>query len=139
MRIKSDNEPWPESTSQNDPRVTVFGRILRRVALDELPQVINLWKGDISLVGPRALPVQMHEGYVKEEPQFVKRLEVRPGLTGLAQICLPRHCKARKRLRHDLLYIYKATLCLDLKLILISVWLTLTGNWGTGPRERQEE
>jgi lipopolysaccharide/colanic/teichoic acid biosynthesis glycosyltransferase len=139
MRAKMDNEIWPESTIQDDPRITRVGRLLRRTALDELPQVINLWKGDISFVGPRALPVRMHEEYIKEDPHFVRRLQVRPGLTGPAQIYLPRHCDAEKRLKYDLLYIREASPRLDLKLIMISIWLTLTGMWGAGPREPEKE
>ena len=111
-----------------------LGRFLRRTALDEIPQMINLWRGDISFVGPRGLPLKMHEGYVRKEPRFTQRLVVKPGLTGLAQLNLPRHCDARKRLRYDLLYIEKAGLWLDLKTIVISFWLTHTGGWGTGPR-----
>ena len=131
-------EEWSGFTLQDDPRITRVGRMLRATALDELPQVINLWKGDISLVGPRALPSYMHEGYLKEEPRFVKRLEVRPGLTGLAQIYLARHCSARKRLRYDLVYIRKANLRLDVKLIALSAMLTFAGQWGKGRREADQ-
>ena len=79
-------------TSDTDQRITKVGKILRRTALDELPQIINILKGDMSFVGPRALPPEMHEescGIVKE---FGKRLSVLPGLTGVAQIYLSRHC-----------------------------------------------
>jgi lipopolysaccharide/colanic/teichoic acid biosynthesis glycosyltransferase len=138
MQVKRDGESWSGQTAKDDPRITRVGRFLRSTALDELPQMINLWKGDISFVGPRALPVYMHEDYVKEEPRFVLRLQVKPGLTGLAQTHLARHCSARKRLRYDLLYIRKASPGLDLQLIIISVWLTLTGRWGKGPRQSQE-
>ncbi len=126
--------PW---TTEGDSRLTRVGKVLRRTALDELPQIVNLWRGDISFVGPRTLPIPMHEGYVAEEPAFGQRLQVRPGLTGLAQLSLPRHCSARMRLRYDLLYVRNSNLCLDLKLIVVSVWLTLTGRWGTGMRAPQ--
>lgn len=111
------------------------GGLLRRTALDELPQVINLLKGGISFVGPRALPPDMHEGYVNEDPDFPLRLQIRPGLTGMSQIKSPRHCGARERLNYDLLYIQKSGPYLDVKLIIISVWLTLAGKWGAGSRE----
>ena len=124
----------PIWTSAVDPRVTRVGEVLRRTALDEIPQLINIWQGDMSFVGPRALPIEMHEGYVKEEPNFMHRLAVRPGLTGPAAISLPRHCSAALRLRGDLYYVENASLSLDVKLILQSVWLTLTGRWGSGPR-----
>ena len=96
--------------------------------------MINLWKGDISFVGPRALPVAMHQDYVKDEPDFVLRLAVRPGLTGLAQIELARHASARERLHYDSRYIRSASLFLDVRLVLLSVVYTLTGRWGTGRR-----
>lgn len=135
MRVQQDREEWIEFTSTDDPRITKVGRLLRRTALDELPQVINLWKGDISFVGPRALPTDMHASYANEDSDFPLRLQIRPGLTGLSQIKSPRHCSARERLNYDLLYIEHASLYLDVKLIIISVWLTLTGKWGAGPRE----
>ena len=135
MRVKEGLEEWSGFTMGNDPRVTRIGRFLRRTALDELPQVINLWKGDISFVGPRALPPDMHESYVNENPDFPLRLHIRPGLTGLSQMKLPRHSSAQERLTYDLLYIHQASPYLDVKLIMSSVWLTLTGQWGTGPRE----
>ena len=137
MKVKGAEE-WSGYTLQDDPRITRVGRVLRATALDELPQIINLWKGDISLAGPRALPPYMHHDYLKEEPCFVRRLQVRPGLTGLAQIHLARHCSARKRLRYDLAYIRKANLWLDVKLIAISALVTFTGQWGKGPREAEQ-
>ena len=135
MYVRRAGEDWSGHTTTNDPRITRVGRLLRRTALDELPQIINLWRGDISFVGPRALPLDMHEGYVNEEPDFPLRLQVRPGLTGMSQINLPRRCSVRERLTFDLLYIHEASPYLDVKLIISSVWLTLTGQWGTGTRE----
>ena len=139
MQVQKDESGWSEQTEADDARITRVGRFVRRTALDELPQVINLWRGDISFVGPRALPTLMHLGYVEDEPRFVERLAVRPGLTGLAQIYLPRHCAARKRLSLDLLYLRKKGLFLDLRLIAFSIWVTLTGEWGNGPRSPSRE
>ena len=125
-------------TSVADPRVTAVGGVLRRTALDELPQLVNIWRGDMSFVGPRALFIEEHESYVAEEPDFILRLAVRPGLTGPAAINLPRHCPAAVRLQGDLYYIQNASLWLDVKLILQSVGLTLAGRWGSGPRRATE-
>ena len=125
-------------TSAVDPLVTRVGRFLRRTALDEVPQMVNIWRGEMSWVGPRALPIDMHEGYVVDEPEFVRRLAVRPGLTGPAAVNLPRHCSAQMRLQEDLYYVEHASLWLDVKLIVQSVWLTLTGRWGSGPRRAEE-
>lgn len=139
MRVAKDDESWSEHTETYDSRVTRVGRLLRRTALDELPQMINLWKGDISFVGPRALPVAMFEDDLKEEPNFNQRLQVRPGLTGLAQVSLPRHCTPPLRLKYDTEYIRTHGLLMDIKLILLSVWLTLTGGWGAGHRQIEDD
>lgn len=139
MRVQGAADDWPEFTAKHDLRITLIGRMLRRLALDELPQIINMWKGDISFVGPRPLPTDMHESYVKEDPDFAKRLVVRPGLTGLAQTRLRRHARARDRSRYDRLYIRRAGMWLDLRLISLSVWLTLCGQWGKGRREFKQQ
>ena len=137
MQMPKEGEEWSGDTKADDPRVTRVGRVLRRIAMDELPQVINLWRGDISFVGPRALPPAMHAEYVEEDPTFVDRLVVRPGLTGLAQLRVARHAPARQRLRYDRLYIRRANFFLDIRVILLSVGYTLTGKWGTGRRAAQ--
>ena len=134
MRRRSSDETWLGFTTDDDIRLTRVGRVLRRLALDELPQVINLWKGDMSFVGPRPLPTEMHDEYTQENPDFVERLRVTPGLTGLSQIHLPRHVDASTRLQYDLIYVRKSNLFLDLKLIIQSIWFTLTGRWGRGLR-----
>lgn len=137
MTVGAD-QVGPLWTGALDPRVTKVGKLLRKTALDEMPQTVNIWRGDMSFVGPRALPIEMHQGYVAEEPDFVRRLGVRPGLTGPAAINLPRHCSAAERLSRDLHYIENMSLWLDVQLILQSVWLTLTGRWGSGPRRANE-
>ena len=125
-------------TGASDPRVTKVGRFLRRTALDEVPQVINILRGDIGLVGPRALPVEMHDQAAKEEPTFSDRLRVRPGGTGLALLNGPRHCSPRRRLRYDLFYIEKASFWLDVRILILTAWLALTGRWGAGFRRPEE-
>ena len=128
----------PGWTSDDDQRVTRVGRVIRHTALDELPQVVSIWKGDMSFVGPRPLTIDMHDEYTQEEPRFPRRLKGRPGLTGLAQINLPRHCSAERRLHYDLEYFERASLWLDIRLILISGWLTISGGWGQGKRRLDE-
>ena len=125
-------------TLDGDSRVTRVGRVLRRTALDELPQVINILRGEMSFVGPRALPVGMHEYETSVEPRFPERLQVTPGLTGLAQMYLPRHCAARRRLRYDLLYIERAGLWLDVRLMLLAAFKTLTASWGQGQQRMDQ-
>jgi lipopolysaccharide/colanic/teichoic acid biosynthesis glycosyltransferase/glycosyltransferase involved in cell wall biosynthesis len=122
--------------TENDPRITPVGRILRATALDELPQLLNIWKGEMSFVGPRALPINERQGReadadVPDEkiPGFHERLQVRPGLTGIAQIFAPRDVPRRHKFRYDLLYIRRQSFLLDLRLILLSFWITFRGAW----------
>lgn len=126
-------------TMDQDPRITKVGRLLRRTALDELPQVINILRGDMSFVGPRALPIEMHEEAIRFEPRFPQRLQILPGLTGVAQLYLPRHCAHKRRLRYDLIYVRNPGLWLDIRLMLLAAWNTLTASWGTGHRRSEIE
>lgn len=120
----------------NDPRVTWIGRLLRATAMDELPQLWNIFRGDMSFVGPRALrPGEIeHDGSgqlvpIEAVPGFTERSRVRPGLTGLAQIYAARNLPRRQKFRYDRLYIARWSLGLDLRLILLSFWITLRGTW----------
>lgn len=121
---------------ENDPRVTRVGRLLRATAMDELPQLWNIFRGEMSFVGPRALrpgevevvgtgKVEMLE----EVSGFTERCRVRPGLTGLAQIYAPRDIPRRLKFRYDRLYVRRHSLLLDLRLILLSFWITARGSW----------
>ena len=76
----------PSWTTEADPRITRLGKILRRTAMDELPGLFSIWKGDMSLVGPRALDVKEQAALESGIPGFYARLQMTPGLTGLAQI-----------------------------------------------------
>ena len=115
-------------TIDQDPRVTRVGRLLRRTALDELPEVINIWKGDMSLVGPRALDVTEQRSLEKLIAGFEKRLQVRPGLTGLAQIYDPKD-DAHEKFYFDLEYLQRMSPWLDIKLLVLSVRNTLWVKW----------
>lgn len=120
----------------DDPRITRVGKILRATALDELPQLLNIWLGEMSFVGPRALPmneIQRREPGAGIEDSAISgfdvRLAVRPGLTGVAQVYAPRDVPRRHKFRYDSLYIRRQCLWLDLRLVLLSVWITLRGGW----------
>ena len=115
--------------SENDPRVTRVGRLLRATALDELPQLINILRGEMSFVGPRGERLELVELFTREIPDFPLRLQVRPGLTGMAQVYGHYDSPPREKLRYDVLYIRKMKLRLDLKLLFLSVWITLRGKW----------
>ena len=125
-----------------DPRVTRVGRLLRATAMDELPQLWNIFRGDMSFVGPRALRPEEIEVDAKGMrvpihaiPGFVERTSVPPGLTGIAQIYAPRDVSRRQKFRLDRLYIRRRSFLLDLRLILVSFWITCRGTWET--RERK--
>ena len=127
-----------KQTQDNDPRITPLGRFLRRTSLDELPQMVNVLRGDMSLIGPRPhVPGMLAAGVVYEElvPTYHQRHVVRPGITGLAQASGYRGGTedarlARARVEHDLVYIETWSFSLDLKILVKTVWRELSG--GTG-------
>ena len=136
MRPDAEALTGPVQATENDPRVTRVGRLLRATAQDELPQLVNILRGDMSFVGPR--PLRPGEVDVRGDGQ-VTRLEdirgyrerhgVRPGLTGLTQVYAPRDISRASKFRLDRLYIDRATFSLDLRLILLSFWITARGTW----------
>ena len=115
-------------TVVDDPRITNFGRLLRKTALDELPQLLNIIRGEMSFVGPKPLAVQEHEMLSETHPEFPKRLAVIPGLTGLAQV-YDQQDEALTKLHFDLEYIARTSLWLDVKLIFLSGINTCLGRW----------
>lgn len=118
--------PWMAPGEEWVTRVGVF---LRRTAMDELPQILNILRGDMSFVGPRAMPVSEFETFKEEIPGLSRRLEARPGLTGIAQVYGKATRNIRAKLRYDLLYVGKQSFLLDIQLILLSVLITLRGRW----------
>ena len=116
-------------SSKDDPRITRIGKVLRWTALDELPQLWNIINGDMTLVGPRSERPELHNEFLKRIPDFDLRLKVRPGLTGLAQIRGSYNIAPEEKLLHDLEYISKMNLLLDIKIIMLSIWSTINGKW----------
>jgi lipopolysaccharide/colanic/teichoic acid biosynthesis glycosyltransferase len=126
----------PRQAEAGDARVTRVGRVLRATAMDELPQLWNILRGDMSFVGPRALvPDEIEVGSAGASVPLAAiagdeaRHPVRPGLTGVAQIYADRDVPRRDKFRYDLLYIRRRSFGLDLRLILLSFWITLRGSW----------
>lgn len=113
----------------HDPRVTKVGRILRATAMDELPQLWNIFRGDMSFVGPRSERPELVEQFAKEIQNYRQRFKVRPGLTGIAQVYGSYDTPPRNKLRYDLLYIKNQSFPLDLKLVFLSFWITFRGKW----------
>ena len=112
--------PW---TEKNDPRVTRVGRILRKTGLDELPQLFNIARGDMSFVGPRPESPELARQFSRENPQYELRHAVRPGLTGLAQVYREYDTPAMEKLDFDLRYVRDQSLLLDVKVMLLTVWV----------------
>jgi len=142
MIPNSDEEFGLRQASENDPRITRIGRILRDMGLDELPQLLNIFLGEMSFVGPRSLAigemVKGNKGNMVEYEDikgFWERLRVRPGLTGLATIYIPRDAPPCHKFRYDLLYIRKQSFWLDIRLILLSFWISFRGKWETRGRK----
>jgi lipopolysaccharide/colanic/teichoic acid biosynthesis glycosyltransferase len=126
----------PRQAVAGDARVTRVGRLLRATAMDELPQLWNILCGDMSFVGPRALmPEEIavdgagRPTRLADVPGHAARHAVTPGLTGLAQVYADRDIPHRNKFRYDLLYIRRRSFALDLKLILLSFWISFRGRW----------
>jgi len=107
--------------AEDDPRITKVGKFIRATRLDELPQIINIVKGDMSIVGPRPEREVIADEYYKDLPEFAYRLKVRGGLTGYAQIYGKYNTSAYDKLRLDLMYIENYSLLLDIKLIILTL------------------
>lgn len=119
MEVQSAKEEKKAWTIKNDPRVTGVGRVLRSTSLDELPQLFNILKGDMSLVGPRPERPLFVEKFKEEIPRYMIKHQVRPGLTGWAQVNgLRGDTSIRKRIDYDIFYIENWTLGFDIKIIL---------------------
>ena len=121
---------------EHDPRVTRVGRLMRATAMDELPQLWNILRGDMSFVGPRALrPGEIEAGRdgalerLEDVPGFATRITVAPGLTGIAQVYAPRDVPRRQKFRYDRLYVRRRSWWLDVRLILLSFWISVHGTW----------
>lgn len=115
--LDSNNEPRPDSE-----RVTELGQLIRRWSLDELPQLLNVLKGDMSLIGPRPLPLEYNELYTIEER---KRLEMKPGMTGWAQVNGRNNVNWKAKFQLDVMYVTKYSLLFDLKISLLTIMVVL--------------
>lgn len=136
MIESASNEKVSRQASLNDSRITKFGRCLRKTAFDELPQLLNIIKGDMSFVGPRPLlPAEIEvcggcdNRHICEIPGYKDRAKVLPGLTGIAQVYAPRDLTRMQKFKFDLEYIKTMSLWLDLKLIIFSFLITFKSCW----------
>jgi lipopolysaccharide/colanic/teichoic acid biosynthesis glycosyltransferase len=137
MIAEAERGVGPLQSNAGDLRITRVGHLLRATAMDELPQLLNIFLGDMSFVGPRALrpeEIDVNSAGVAVPlaaiPGFAQRCAALPGLTGIAQIYAPRDVSPRQKFRFDLLYIRRRSFLLDIRLILLSFWITMRGTWG---------
>jgi lipopolysaccharide/colanic/teichoic acid biosynthesis glycosyltransferase len=131
----AERETGPVQAAVHDTRVTRVGHVLRATAMDELPQLWSILKGDMSFVGPRPLRPGERDRTAAGEmpladiPGYIERHRVRPGLTGVAQVYAARDLPRIGKFRYDLLYQRRASFCLDLSLIARSVAITVLARW----------
>ena len=135
MRPDAEAQTGALQATEHDPRVTRIGRLMRATAMDELPQLWNILRGDMSFVGPRALRPGEIEAVggalvrLEDVPGYAQRIRVRPGLTGIAQIYAPRDVPRKHKFRYDRLYVRRRSGLLDVRLILLSFWISFMGTW----------
>ncbi len=130
MRVDAEKNTGPTWAKEDDPRLIRFGKIIRKMHIDELPQLYNVLKGDMSIVGPRPERPVFVEKLSKEVVDYQKRIKVRPGITGLAQVWHKYDetiADVRKKVKYDLLYIREMCLMVDLRILLRTVIVAALG------------
>ena len=123
---KDAESAGPQLSSDDDPRITRFGKFLRKYSIDEMPQLFNVFRGDMSLVGPRPLPFRDYAGF--SEDWHRRRVSVRPGITGLWQVECRDHNSFEEWIRLDLEYIDRWSLLLDFQIMLKTIPAVLKGS-----------
>jgi len=150
IRVGEDNKPFAvmkfrsmctdaekngaQWAQKNDDRITSVGRFIRKVRIDELPQIFNVLKGEMSFVGPRPERPEFVDGFEQRIPFYAERHRVKPGITGWAQLCYPYGANEQdtiNKLEYDLYYVKNYSLFLDISIILGTVEVIL---WGRGAR-----
>jgi len=136
MIVDADAATGPLQAQRHDARITPVGRVLRATAMDELPQLWNIFRGDMSFVGPRPLrPGEIEVAgdgrlvRLEQVPGYDERHRIRPGLTGVTQVYAPRDVPLVEKFQLDLQYVERASVWFDVKLIVLSFWITLRGRW----------
>ncbi len=135
MIVDAEKYTGPVLAADNDPRITPIGRFIRATRLDEFPQLINVFKGEMSLVGPRPERPCFVEQFVEEIPDFKYRVTVKAGITGLAQVMGKYNTTPDDKLRYDLLYIRNYSFFLDIKIILQTIKILFMKDSTEGVKE----
>lgn len=125
----AEDATGPVLASEKDERVLGMGYLLRKTALDELPQLLNILRGEMSFVGPRPQRTVLVQGYLRQMPAYAQRHRVLPGLAGLAQVAGDYYLTPLQKLRFDRLYIQYTSLGFDLKLIFLAFMITFWYRW----------
>ena len=134
MNNNAERDGTPRWAIANDDRTTRVGRIIRKLRIDELPQVINVFKGEMSFVGPRPERSYFVDKLVNQIPYYALRHTVKPGITGWAQVCYSYGASlddTSEKLQYDLYYLKNHTLFLDLMILIATIEVVL---WGKGAR-----
>ena len=138
MRVNAEKDGVARlSTGESDPRITPVGRWIRKLRLDELPQLLNIVKGDMSIVGPRPERPELTDEYARVLPEFKLRLLAKAGLTGYAQVYGKYNTPPEDKLRMDLLYILRPSLVEDLRIMLATVKILFVPESTEGVAEGQ--
>ncbi|MFR3568591.1 MAG: exopolysaccharide biosynthesis polyprenyl glycosylphosphotransferase [Paraclostridium sordellii] len=128
MRVDAEKIGGVQWAQKDDPRITKIGKFIRKTRIDEIPQLFNILKGDMSLIGPRPERPELTYKFEKEIPGFIKRLKVKPGLTGLAQVNGGYEITPNEKLKWDLIYIKNRNIIMDIKIILKTIRVVFTGD-----------
>jgi exopolysaccharide biosynthesis polyprenyl glycosylphosphotransferase len=131
----AEKKTGPVLASEKDPRITPIGKLIRSTRLDELPQLFNVLKGDMSLIGPRPERAYFIEQFKNNIPHYTFRLSVKPGLTGLAQVLSNYSTSVEDKLRFDLMYVYNYSLTLDIKILFQTIRVVLQREQANGVKQ----
>lgn len=124
MKVNSPNIKNSDGSTyngENDPRVTKIGRILRKTSLDEVPQFLNVLKGDLSLIGPRPHMTTSYQGYEKLDDKRKRRLDVRPGITGYSQAYFRNSITSEQKIENDVYYVENLSFVMDVKILIQTI------------------
>lgn len=137
MKIDAEKDGMARLSSENDDRITPVGKVIRAIRIDELPQLINILRGELSVVGPRPERPEIAEQYVEYMPEFSLRLQVKAGLTGYAQVYGKYNTEPYDKLQMDLMYINQMGIVSDMKIILATIKILFMSESTEGISEGQ--
>lgn len=139
MRQNAEKQTGPVFATEDDPRITKVGKLLRATRLDELPQIFNVLAGDMSIVGPRPERPFFVEQFKKEIPEYIYRHNVKPGITGMAQVYGKYNTTPYDKLIYDLIYIQKCNVVTDLVIMLQTIRVLFIKSSTEGVKDKQEK